>query len=139
MASILKGFLLAAFAAIVAEAGPHSFQHVIVIVQENRTPDNLFQALCAPLSGSPAGCSTRPTGSEYNIQTSNWLNKASTTGITQPTGLALASKYDMSHTHPAFVANVRCRSEDRSLQNGRRRKRRLHAEMSKGHCLQFRK
>ena len=27
-----------------------SFQHVIVVVQENRTPDNLFQGLCANAS-----------------------------------------------------------------------------------------
>jgi phospholipase C len=104
MAPIVKSLLLAGFAAIFAEAAPPSFQHVIVIVQENRTPDNLFQGLCAPPYGSAAGCSTRPTGSQYNIQTSNWFNKASTTGITQPTGLDLAAKFDMSHTHPAFVA-----------------------------------
>ena len=32
---------------MLAPAQITSFQHVIVIVQENRTPDNLFQGLCA--------------------------------------------------------------------------------------------
>ena len=104
METIVKSLLLASFAAILAEAGPASFRHVIVIVQENRTPDNLFQGLCAPPYGSPSGCSTIPTGSQYNIQTRNWFNKAFTTGTTQPSALALASKYDMTHTHSAFVA-----------------------------------
>jgi phospholipase C len=104
MTTIVKSVLLASFAAIFAEAAPPSFQHVIVIVQENRTPDNLFQGLCAPPYGTQAGCNTTPNASQYNIQMSSWLNKAATTGTTKPTGLALDSKYDMSHTHPSFVA-----------------------------------
>src|SRR5215469_3767950 len=37
--------------------GPISnFQHVIVIVQENRTPDDLFQGLCLPPYGNPKAC-----------------------------------------------------------------------------------
>ena len=39
-------FLLASFWAILA--GAQSFQHIVVIIQENRTPDNLFQGLCGP-------------------------------------------------------------------------------------------
>src|SRR3984957_17073520 len=97
-------FLLIGMATVAAQAQHLNFKHVIVIVQENRTPDNLFQGLCAPPYGSPSGCSTIPTGSQYNIQTRNWFNKASTTGTTQPSALALASKYDMTHTHSAFVA-----------------------------------
>ena len=34
------------FGAILADA--QSFQHIVLIVQENRTPDNLFQGLCGP-------------------------------------------------------------------------------------------
>ena len=80
--------------AIAAFAQIPNFQHVIVIVQENRTPDNLFQGLCIPPYGSKNLCSTRPTASQYDIQTSNWLNKSSSTGVTQPSTVALANKYD---------------------------------------------
>ena len=38
--------LLVSFGAILADA--QSFQHIVLIVQENRTPDNLFQGLCGP-------------------------------------------------------------------------------------------
>src|SRR5215467_5981197 len=58
---------------------PH-FQHVVVIFQENRTPDNLFQGLCT----SSSKCSTTPTTSQYNIQTSKWLDNTSPGGVIQP-------------------------------------------------------
>jgi phospholipase C len=80
-----------------------NFQHIVVIVQENRTPDNLFQGLCAPPYGSKSVCSTSPTSSQYNIQTGNWLDKGSTTGVTQPSTVKLAAKYDLSHAHSAFT------------------------------------
>ncbi len=78
------------------------FQHVVVIVQENRTPDNLFQGLCGP-SGTANRCSTTPTPFQYNIQTSNWLDKTSASGVTQPLLVELASKYDLNHYHASFV------------------------------------
>jgi len=39
-------FVLVSFGAVLADA--QSFQHIVLIVQENRTPDNLFQGLCGP-------------------------------------------------------------------------------------------
>jgi phospholipase C len=81
-----------------------SFQHVVVVVQENRTPDNLFQGLCAPPYGSASSCSTSPSAWQYDIQTSNWLNKRSPTGVTQPGTVPLANNYDLDHNHDAFVA-----------------------------------
>ncbi len=80
------------------------FAHVIVIVQENRTPDNLFQGLCAPPYGSSAGCSTTPNTSQYNIQTANWLDKHSPGGMLQPMPVPLANRYDLNHGHSGFVA-----------------------------------
>ena len=38
--------LLVSFAAV--PAGAQTFQHIVLVVQENRTPDNLFQGLCGP-------------------------------------------------------------------------------------------
>ncbi len=82
------------------------FQHIVVIVQENRTPDNLFQGLCVSPSTSTNAqpCSTTPTSSQYDIQTANWLDKTSPSGVTQPSRVPLANKYDLSHAHSAFVA-----------------------------------
>lgn len=80
---------------------PTNFQHVVVIVQENRTPDNLFQGLCT----SPSICnSVNPTTSQYNIQTSNWLDNAVPGGVINPTSVPLDNTYDLSHAHPAWVA-----------------------------------
>jgi phospholipase C len=76
------------------------FQHVVVIFQENRTPDNLFQGLCT----TPTICNiTNPTTSQYNIQTSNWLDKTSAGGVIQPGTVPLANAYDLSHAHSAWV------------------------------------
>jgi phospholipase C len=80
------------------------FSHVVVIVQENRTPDNLFQGLCVPPYGAANACSTTPSASQYNIQTANWMDKTSSSGIAQPGQVALANKYDLNHAHSAFTA-----------------------------------
>jgi phospholipase C len=98
-----KLLLLIWFATTTAHAQIASFQHVIVIVQENRTPDNLFQGLCTPPYGATTLCSTTPTGSQYNIQTNHWLDKHSTGGTINPTAVPLANQYDLSHAHSAFV------------------------------------
>jgi len=45
------------------------FKHVVVIFQENRTPDNLFQGLCHPPFGHRHSCSNTPTARQYNIST----------------------------------------------------------------------
>jgi len=88
----------------IAQAQISQFQHIVVIVQENRTPDNLFQALCAPPFGNSNSCSTNPTGSQYDIQTSDWLNKTSSTGVTQPLPVSLMAGYDLGHFHAGFLA-----------------------------------
>jgi phospholipase C len=63
MKCAIRILLLAAFAATLAYAQT-TFQHIIVIVQENRTPDNLFQGLCAaPYGTCPSPYNISPTGS----------------------------------------------------------------------------
>ncbi|HZW05468.1 MAG TPA: alkaline phosphatase family protein [Candidatus Nitrosotalea sp.] len=91
------------FAAIAAQAQIERFQHVVVVVQENRTPDNLFQGLCSPPFGSSNSCSANPNRFQYDIQTSDWLDNTSPTGTTQPGPVALAAKYDLDHSHKAFT------------------------------------
>ncbi len=103
-AKTLVLFFLASAALLQAQI--RNFGHIVVIVQENRTPDNLFQGLCAPPFGTSTSCSTTPTGNQYNIQTRNWLDNASPRGVTQPSPVALASKYDLGHTHHSWV--VQC-------------------------------
>jgi len=83
-----------------ASAQITSFQHIILIVQENRTPDNLFQGLCT----TPSACSNRPGPGQYNIQTTGWLDKTSPTGTTNPHANPLGLGYDLRHRHSAFVA-----------------------------------
>jgi phospholipase C len=60
-----------------------TFQHVVVIFQENRTPDNLFHAL--------------PNADIAN----SGMNSLGQTITLQP--ITLANNYDLSHAHTAFV------------------------------------
>ena len=88
-----------------AQAQISHFQHIVYIVQENRTPDNLFQGLCYPPFGSATSCSTTPSTKQYDIQTGNWLDKSSKTGVTEPTAGSLVGTFDMDHSHSkGFVA-----------------------------------
>jgi phospholipase C len=85
--------------AVIVQAQISSFKHVVIIVQENRTPDNLFQGLCAAPYGT---CAVPPTASAlYDIQTSNWKTQS---GTIQPSPVALAATYDLAHTNKAFNA-----------------------------------
>ncbi|MFZ1007883.1 MAG: hypothetical protein WAN65_13665, partial [Candidatus Sulfotelmatobacter sp.] len=100
----MKTILLGFFAIGVASAQILSFSHIVVIVQENRTPDNLFQGLCAPPYGTANSCSTQPGAGQYDIQATKWLDKTSSTGFTNPGLVALANSFDLSHSHTAFVS-----------------------------------
>jgi phospholipase C len=84
---------------LTAPASATSFQHIILVIQENRTPDNLFQGLCT----TPSACSTRPSAKQYNIQTRGWFDKTSRTGTTNPHANPFGLGYDLSHAHSAFV------------------------------------
>jgi phospholipase C len=105
MRPLITPLLVSCFGLSAASAQIASFQHIVIVVQENRTPDNLFQGLCrASRSMLSIPCSVTPTSSQYNIQTRDWLDKTSPNSVTQPLPVALANKYDLSHSHGAFVA-----------------------------------
>jgi phospholipase C len=76
---------------------PKRFEHIIVIVQENRTPDNLFHGLCDP---GAALCSTTDPA-QYNIQKDSW--KLSQDATLSPQGGSLIVPYDLPHLHPDFA------------------------------------
>jgi len=104
MKFVTKIFLLLFVAcSALSRAQISNFQHIIIVIQENRTPDNLFQGLCSSPFGKSTSCSTNPSGTQYDILTKNWLDKTSSTGVTQPASIALANSYDVSHSHEGFT------------------------------------
>ena len=66
---------------------PHSFDHIVVIVQENRTPDNLFHDPVLIARGADIA--------------SSGINSRGQVVPLQP--IALTTKFDLSHMHKAFV------------------------------------
>src|ERR1700731_1862207 len=77
-----------------AQYGTTPIKHVIVIFQENRTPDNLFQGLCTANAGVP-GCSTS-LETKYNIA-STYVNADGQSVPLTPVGLA--TNFDLDHSH----------------------------------------
>src|SRR5579862_9035739 len=78
-----------------AQYGITPIKHVIVIFQENRTPDNLFQGLCTANGGVP-GCSATVTAGKYDIA-STYVN--SDNQIVPLTPVGLATNFDLDHSH----------------------------------------
>jgi phospholipase C len=92
--SKLSVLLTGALTALPAHAGyPGPIKHVVVIFQENRTPDNLFQGLCTFNKGVP-GCGAANT--QYNIS-SVYVNSKGVTDTLSPVGLA--NDFDLDHSH----------------------------------------
>jgi len=83
-------FLLIALGAFPADA--QSFQHIVILFQENRTPDNLFQGLCGP--------TRQLCPVPYNLQNYG-IDK---TGKRIPlVRVPLGVSYDPDHSHTGFV------------------------------------
>jgi len=76
-----------------AQYGKTPIKHVVVIFQENRTPDNLFQGLCTANAGVP-GCGTAAT--QYDV-VSTYVNSKGATVALLPVGLA--NDFDLDHSH----------------------------------------
>ncbi len=86
--------LLALLGAPAAAQFPPQIKHVVIVFQENRTPDNLFQGLFS-LKGS--------NGAKYDIQ-NYWLDAAGKRKPLSPVGLA--TNFDLNHAHNAFVSEA---------------------------------
>lgn len=70
-----------------ARADIPAVQHVVIIFQENRTPDNLFHGLASYLPSADIASSGRDSKGE----------------TIKLTSVPLANKYDMDHSNKAFV------------------------------------
>lgn len=79
--------------------GNGKIQHVVIIFQENRTTDNLFQGLCLPPYGSPSACGTGQN--QYNIQSYGYVGSTKVP-LTAVSG-GLVTDYDLNHGHGAFL------------------------------------
>jgi phospholipase C len=92
-ARIAEGLLLlVCLGTVVGQAQISNFQHVVIIYQENRSPDNLFQGLC--------GTNRSLCPSPYDLQNFGTDNKNHTIQLTQ---VPLGSPNDPNHTHHGFV------------------------------------
>lgn len=102
---------------------PAQLENVVVIVQENRTPDNLFHFL-TPACPIPAGatgyaaCSPSPvTSSCYDISPCGLSNQSGTVLPIELSGAPLEGTADPSHSHGAFElmcdpdSNFQCRND----------------------------
>jgi phospholipase C len=77
---------------ILAAAQISNFQHIVIIFQENRSPDNLFQGLC--------GTNHALCPSPYDVR-GYGLDSAGTKVYL--TKIPLGSLYDPNHAHAGFV------------------------------------
>ncbi len=109
----------AVLAASQTTSSPAAFKHIVIIFQENRTPDNLFYNLCSPPYGTAASCSATSGKGQYNIQTSNWADKTNLPSkVIQPLPVPLDNTYDLSHAHAAFTAMCDFSSGDSCKMDG---------------------
>jgi phospholipase C len=83
----------------ISQARISSFQHVVLIIQENRTPDNLFQGLCLPPYGKASACGTGLD--QYDIQSYGFDKSGSRVPLS---AVPLGNSHDPPHTHDAFEA-----------------------------------
>ena len=93
----VAALLLGAAGSLLASAQISSFTHIIVVVQENRSPDNLFQGLCIPPYGSSGACG--PGSNQYDIQGFGIDKKGNNIPLKQ---VPLGNGFDPSHSHAAF-------------------------------------
>ncbi|MFZ0685802.1 MAG: alkaline phosphatase family protein [Terriglobales bacterium] len=80
-----------------SQGGQGLIKHVVIIFQENRTPDNLFQGLCSANGGNP-GCGTG--ASQYDLAQSGVTSTGQTVKLKKNT---LVTDYDVGHSHAAFL------------------------------------
>jgi phospholipase C len=108
--ALLSGTLTAQSKTERPKAFPSQITHVVVIFQENRTPDNLFHFL-TPACTIPTGasglkaCTPSPvTSSCYDISPCGLSNQSGSVVPVTLAAVPLRGSTDPSHTHTAFTA-----------------------------------
>jgi phospholipase C len=89
--------LLIGSASCFSQAQIKNFTHVVLLVQENRTPDNLFQGLCLPPYGNSNACGTG--FNQYDIANFGVDNRGNQVKLHE---VPLGSKNDPGHSHKNF-------------------------------------
>jgi len=84
--------------------GGNKIQHVVIIFQENRTTDNLFQGLCS----NPNSCGTGQN--QYNIQNYGYVGTTKVALTPVEEGLVTCNAhgkncYDLGHGHNGFLVD----------------------------------
>ena len=121
--------LLLFFGALLAHAQISSFKHVIVIVQENRTPDNLFQGLCASSLWYKRIVQHNPKCNPIQHSNQQLARQALADGCDATAASCLGKHLRSEALTRSFYQPMRCRSI-RGMQNGRVRRRRLRRHVS---------
>lgn len=94
----------AATAQTVTPSFPTALKNVVVIVQENRTPDNLFHFITPLCTQNTTTCVPSPvTSSCYDVSNCGLSNQSGTDVAITLTGVPLSGSADPSHSHTAFV------------------------------------
>jgi len=99
--------LLAVVGPALVHAQISSFPHVVIVVQENRTPDNLFQGLC----GANGSLCPNP----YDLQNYGYDKKGNQIFLTQE---PLAHTWDPDHSHSGFVGLCNVNSNNQCQMDG---------------------
>jgi len=98
---------LAVLGPALAQAQISNFPHVVIIMQENRTPDNLFQGLCG---WHGWGCPY-----PYDIQTYGYDNNGNRIFLTKE---PLGYTWNPNHNHSGFVQLCNLNAYNRCQMNG---------------------
>lgn len=94
----------AAIAQTVTPTFPTALKNVVVIVQENRTPDNLFHFLTPLCTQNTTTCIPGPvTSSCYDVSNCGLSNQSGTVVPVTLTGVPMKGSVDPSHSHTGFV------------------------------------
>lgn len=101
-------FLLLLCGAAIAQSTtptfPTQLKNVVVIVQENRTPDNLFHFLTPLCTQNTTTCIPSPvTTSCYDVSNCGLSNQSGTDVPITLTGVPMKGSVDPDHSHTGFV------------------------------------
>jgi phospholipase C len=93
---VLPGLLII-LGSVFAPGQISGFQHIVLIVQENRTPDNLFQGLCLPPYGAASACGTE--ADQFDLQGYGFYGEGKRIALAP---VPLGNEFDPVHAHSAF-------------------------------------